>query len=306
MRIIITGGTGLIGRALSTHLASEGHEVVVLSRSPESAPRLPPGVRVARWDARTADGWAALADGAGAIVNLAGASLDRRWTSDYKRVIRESRLNAGRAVSAAVAQARAKPSVVVQASGAGYYGPRGDEILTEEASAGPGFLGNTAVAWEASTASVAEMDGVAGGVRHVIIRSGVVLSTEGGALPRMMLPFQFFVGSTLGTGDQWLSWIHIEDEVRAIRFLIETDAATGYFNVTAPHPVTNREFSRLLGRVMRRPAFFRVPSFVLRLLLGEMSTVVVDGQRAVPRNLLDLGFTFRFPHLDTALRDLLG
>lgn len=306
MRIIITGGTGLIGRALSTHLASEGHEVVVLSRSPESAPRLPPGVRVARWDARTADGWAALADGAGAIVNLAGASLDRRWTSDYKRVIRESRLNAGRAVSAAVAQARAKPSVVVQASGAGYYGPRGDEILTEEASAGPGFLGNTAVAWEASTASVAEMDGVAGGVRHVIIRSGVVLSTEGGALRRMMLPFQFFVGSTLGTGDQWLSWIHIEDEVRAIRFLIETDAAMGPFNVTAPHPVTNREFSRLLGRVMRRPAFFPVPSFVLRLLLGEMSTVVVDGQRAVPRNLLDLGFTFRFPHLDTPLRDLLG
>ena len=305
MRIIITGGTGLIGRAVSTHLASEGHEVVVLSRSPESAPRLPPGVRVARWDARTADGWAALADGAGAIVNLAGASLDRRWTSDYKRVIRESRLNAGRAVSAAVAQARAKPSVVVQASGAGYYGPRGDEILTEEASASPGFLGRTAVAWEASTASVAEAGGGQPGVRHVIIRSGVVLSTEGGALPRIMLPFRLFVGSTLGTGYQWLSWIHIEDEVRAIRFLIETDTARGSFNVTAPHPVTNREFSRQLGRVMRRAALLRVPSFALRLLLGEMSTVVVDGQRADPRSLLDLGFSFRFPHLDTALRDLL-
>ncbi len=305
MRIIITGGTGLIGQALSVRLVSEGHEVLVLSRSPARAPDALAGVQVARWDARTAEGWVRFASGADAIVNLAGASLATRWTPHSKRVIRESRLNAGRAVVQATAQATSKPGVVVQASGAGYYGPRGDEALTEEAPPGPGFLGQTAVAWEASTSPVGESGCTQPGSRHIVIRSGVVLTPKGGALPRMMLPFRFFVGGRLGTGNQWLPWIHIDDEVRAIQFLIETAAASGPFNVTAPKPVTNREFSRVLGQVMHRPALFPVPSFVLQLLLGEMSTVLLDGQRAVPQNLLDLGFTFRFPDLEAALRDLL-
>lgn len=299
-RVIITGGTGLIGRALSASLISDGYQVIVLSRHPEDNPTLPKGIQVTGWDARTASGWGHLADGADAVVNLAGAPLDRWWTPRYKRVIRESRVNAGQAVVAAVEQAASKPGVVIQASGIGRYGPRGDEIVTEETGPGSGFLGQTALAWEASTAPVEDL-----GVRRAIIRSGVVLSTGGGALPLMMLPFRFFLGGALGSGDQWLPWIHMEDAVRAIRFLIDNPAAQGPFNVTAPNPVTNAEFSRRLADAMDRPAFFRVPAFAVRLVLGEMSTVVLHGQRAVPEKLLELGFRFRFPELKEALNDLI-
>jgi hypothetical protein len=300
MRIIITGGTGLIGQALSTNLAAEDHHVIVLSRSPESAPPMPAGIRVVQWNARTTDGWGDLADGADAIVNLAGASLNRRWTQRNKRLIRDSRLNAGRAVVDAVEKAETKPGVVIQASGAGAYGPRGDDLVTETTSFGGGFLGRTAMAWEASTAPVETS-----GVRRAVIRSGVVLSNQGGAFPLLALPHRLFVGGPLGSGEQWLPWIHMEDEVRAIRFLIENEPAAGPFNLSAPQPVTNAEFSRLMGKVMHRPAFLRVPAFAIRLVLGEMSTVVLHGQRAIPERLLALGFQFRFPDPEPALCDLL-
>ncbi len=306
MRIIITGGTGLIGRALAADLAGDSHEVIVLSRRPERVSGLPAGVRAERWDAQTADGWGALADGADAIVNLAGEPVSgegfipNRWTAKHKGRVRESRLNAGRAVVQAVDAATDKPRVVVQASGAGYYGAHGDEEVTEEAPAGDNWFGQVAVEWEASTAAVEAM-----GVRRVIIRSGVVFSIEGGALPRMLLPFRLFAGGPLGSGRQWFSWIHLADEVGAIRFLIENPAASGPFNLTAPNLLTNAEFSRVAGRVLRRPAFVPVPAFALRLLFGEMSTVLLEGQRAISRRLQDLGFTFRFPEAEAALRDLL-
>jgi uncharacterized protein (TIGR01777 family) len=209
-------------------------------------------------------------------------------------------VNAGRAVVEAVEAAKARPDVVIQAAGVSLYGPRRDELVTEEGEVANTFLGRTAVEWEASTARVESL-----GVRRAIVRSAPVLSSQGGVFPLMALPFRFFVGGPLGSGRQWFPWIHIEDQVRAIRFLIENEAAVGPFNLTAPDTVTNAEFSRLLGRVMRRPAFFRVPIFALRLVLGEMSTVVLDGQRAVPSKLRDLDFTFRFPTLEMALRDLL-
>jgi hypothetical protein len=300
MRFVITGGTGLIGQALSASLAADGHDVVVLSRNPERAPAMADGVHLLRWDACTANGWDMLADGAEVIVNLAGASLRRRWTPRNKRLIRDSRLNAGRAVVDAVKRADAKPRAVIQASGAACYGPRGDEIVTETAEFGDGFLGRTAAQWEASTAAVEAFD-----VRRAIIRIGIVLSTEGGALPLLALPFRLFVGGPLGHGDQWLPWIHMEDEVRAIRFLIDNQAAEGPFNLSAPRPLTNAEFGRTMARVMGRPALVRVPAFAIRLALGQMSTVVLHGQRAIPKRLLDLGFTFRFPQARAALRDLL-
>lgn len=307
MRYIITGGTGLIGTALAADLVADGHEVIALSRTPDTRDGLPEEVRVVGWDARTPEGWGHLVDGAGAIVNLAGANLagsgflPSRWTDERKRIIRDSRVNSGRAVVAAVQQASHKPGVLVQSSGVGYYGPRGDEPVTEEADAGDDFLAHLAAEeWEPSTEPVEEM-----GVRRVIIRSGAVLSPREGALPRLVLPFRLFVGGTLGSGDQWHSWIHLQDQVRAIRFLAEHEAARGAFNVTAPNPETNAEFGRTLGRVLNRPAWLHVPAFAMRLAFGQVSEVLLEGQRALPRRLLEMGFTFRFPELEAALRDLL-
>jgi len=307
MRVIVTGGTGLIGRALSASLASDGHEVLVLSRDPARARNLPEGVQAVRWDARTAEGWGHLAEGAWAIVNLAGASIageglvPKRWTPARKDLIRQSRLQAGRAVVEAVARAKEKPRVVVQASGIGYYGPRGSEVVTEEDPPGRDFLAGVARDWEAVTAPVEEWD-----VRRVVIRTAVVLSREGGVLPLMLLPFRFFVGGPLGSGHQWVPWIHIADEVRAIRFLMEREDARGPFNLASPNPVTNEDLSRIAGRVLRRPSFVRTPAFALRLALGELATILLDGQRAAPKRLQALGFTFQFPDLEGALRDLLA
>lgn len=300
MRVIITGGTGLIGRALAEGLAADGHEVFVLSRDPQRAPDLPAGVRAARWDGRTAAGWEDLADGADAIVNLAGANLaGGLWTEKRKALLRASRLNAGQAVVAAVQSAARKPRVVVQASGIGYYGPRGDEDVEENAPPGRDWLSGLAVEWESSTQPVE-----AWGVRRAIIRSAVVLSREALLWRLLTLPHRFFLGGPLGSGRQGLPWIHIADEVGAIRFLIREEGARGPFNLVAPHAVTNAEFERLLGQAMRRPAWFRVPAWSLRLALGEMATLVLEGQRAVPRRLIDLGYAFRFRRLEEALRDI--
>ena len=307
MRVIITGGTGLIGRTLSTDLASDGHDVIVLSRAPERAAGLPEGVRVERWDARTADGWGHLAEGADAIVNLAGANLGgksffpSRWTPERKRLIRDSRVHAGRAVLEAVEGARVKPKVVIQASGVGYYGPTGDEIVTEDTPPGDDFLATLASEeWEPSTAPVERM-----GVRRAIIRSGAVLDAKEGALPRLLLAYRLFVGGYLGSGKQWLPWIHKKDEAAAIRFLIENEEASGPLNLTAPGALTHAEFGKVAGRVMGRPSYIRVPGFALRLAFGEVSKVVLEGQQAIPKRLLELGFNFRFPKAEAALRDLL-
>ena len=307
MRVIITGGTGLIGSRLAETLAADDHEVIVLSRSPERrAGMFRHDVRIEEWDAETAKGWGHLADGADAIVNLAGESIagegliPDRWTADKKRRIRESRLNAGKAVVQAVRAADDKPGVVVQSSAVGYYGVRGDEKISEVGLRGDDFLARTCEQWEASTAEVEEM-----GVRRAVARTGIVLSTEGGAFPRIVLPIKLFVGGPLGSGDQYYSWIHIADEVGALRFLIENDEASGSFNLTAPNPVTNEEFAHVVADVMGRPAFLPVPGFAMRTALGDVATVVLDGQRVIPRKLLNLGYEFHFAELEPAVRDLL-
>ncbi len=302
MRIMIAGGTGLIGSALANSLVGSGCEVTVLTRSPERhQPFASEGVRLQEWDGESAEGWGHLVSQADAIVNLAGAGIaDGRWTTSRKEQIRESRVRAGQALVTAIRDADTVPNVLIQSSAVGYYGPADDRILDEQASPGTDFLARVCVDWESSTEAVASM-----GVRRVVIRTGVVLSAEGGALPRMTLPFRLFAGGPLGSGKQYFPWIHIADEVAAIRFLLEREQASGPFNLAAPNPPSNREFVRDLGRVMGRPSLMPTPSFALRLLFGEMSTVLLDGQRAVPSRLQEAGYEFIFPEPVAALRDLL-
>ncbi len=302
MRILITGGTGLIGRPLSASLAADGHEVIVLSRNPiEVTSPTPEGVHLHRWDGRTSEGWLDLADGADGIVNLAGAGIaDGRWTQDRKKLIRESRIAAGQAMVEVFNRVNAKPAVLVQASAVGYYGTyEDDSIVTEKNGPGTDYLAKVCFDWEISSAPVSRM-----GVRRPIARTGVVLSNDGGAFPKLKLPFTFFAGGKLGNGRQWLPWIHIHDQVRAIRFLLENDQADGPFNIAAPNPVTNEQAADALGKVMGRPSFLPAPAFAMKAALGEMATVVLDGQRAVPEHLQELGFSWVFPNLDEALQNL--
>ena len=300
MKVLITGGTGLIGRALSDRYLKDGHQVTVLTRAPERVKDALPGVRLHKWDGRTARGWGHLVEETDAIINLAGENLSAgSWTEARKQAIRDSRVNSGRAVVEAVKAAQIKPSVLIQASGVGYYGVRSTDLLDESAANGDDFLSSVSRDWEAATEPIEAL-----GVRRVIIRSGVVFSPRSGALARMLLPFKLFVGGPLGSGRQWLSWIHLEDEVRAIRFLVDSSGASGSYNLAAD-PVTNAQFAWVAGEIMRRPSFVPVPAFALRLILGEMSTVVLEGQRASSKKLTDLGFKFKFWSLEDALRDLI-
>lgn len=299
MKVVIVGGTGLIGRALAESLLRDGHEVDVVSRNPNA--HVPGGAVLARWDGRSASDWGRLIDGADAVVNLAGENLSSgRWTPRQKQVIRESRVNAGNAIVQAFQEAQKKPRVLVQISGVGAYGTSEKNVFSETDPYGDDFLSSITRDWEASTLPVEHL-----GVRRVIARSGVVFSREAGAFPRLLLPFKFFLGGPLGSGRQWLSWIHLEDEVRALRFLIENEQAAGIFNVAAT-PVTNREFAHALGEQMHRPAFFAVPSFMIRLLLGEMAVMVLEGQNVSNAKLTGLGLTLKYATAVDALSALMG
>ncbi len=301
MRVIITGGTGLIGSALAHSLVADNHEVIVLTRHPGTHPKnLPVEVRLCRWDARSSEGWGELADGAGAIVNLAGANLSSgRWTEKKKKIILESRVNAGKAVVQAVRQASQKPGVIIQASAVGYYGPHGQEEVIEEMPPGGDFLAQVCQQWEASTAEIENL-----GVRRAVIRTGVALSRKGGALPLMALPFRLFAGGPIGSGRQYIPWIHMDDEIAAIRHLIGDSQAHGPYNLSAPNPLTNRDFGKALARVLMRPYWIPVPALIFKILFGEMSIILLEGQKEIPRKLLKNGFNFRFLEAREALQEI--
>ena len=307
MRVIITGGTGLIGSALAKNLATDGHEVIVLSRNPAKY-TFPAGIRGEKWDGKTAEHWGHLADGADAIVNLAGEPIAGpglfpwRWTEERKQRIRQSRIDAGTAVTEAIRAANNKPKVVIQSSGVDYYGDvQNDQPITEAAPSGSSYLADVCLDWENATAEVETM-----GVRRVIIRTGLVLSMESGMLPITVLPFRFFAGGPLGNGQQWWPWIHLEDQVRAMRFLLEDETAVGPYNLCAPTPLQNKTFAREIGKAINRPAFFPTPAFALKLALGEIAAIVLHGRRTVPQKLKAAGFTFNYAQADEALMDLLN
>lgn len=308
MLVIITGGTGSLGAPLARGLADEGHEVIVLSRNPASKRSLlPEPIRLAPWDGVSADGWGALVDGADVVVNFAGENLGGagfvppRWTAARKERFYASRIHAGKAVVEAIAAAELKPRLLVQASAVGYYGSNPQGEIDEGHPPGDDFLARLCVDWEASTARVETL-----GVRRIIIRTGIVLDARHGPLPRLALPARYFFVGAYGGGRQWMPWIHLADELRAVRFLIDSRKAKGPFNLTSPNPATNREFTKVLGEVLGRQTLIPVPGFAMRLALGEAASLVLDGQRALPKRLLELGFEFRFPELEGALRDLLS
>ncbi len=306
MRIIISGGTGLLGAPLAASLAQAGHEVIVLSRNPDRH-KFPKGVQGAQWDTTTTAGWGELLDGADAVINLAGESisgdglLPARWTDDRKQLIRDSRRMAGLALVKAISEAKHKPGIFFQVSGVDYY-PAGEELADEQSPPGNSFLASVvAEDWEPPSAPLEEM-----GVRRIIGRLGIVLSTKGGALPPSLLQFRLFAGGNLGDGKQWVSWIHEQDAVRAIQFLVETEAARGPYNIVAPKPVRNKQLSKELSGILGRPSLIPVPSAALKLVLGDVSVLVLEGRRVSSQRLQELGFEFLFPDLHSALSDLLA
>jgi len=301
VRIIITGGTGLIGRSLCRKLARRGYEIIVLSRDLARATRAfhylgLTDVKIMAWDARTADGWGALIRPDTAIVNLAGASPAHwRWTTTYRTHILESRLHAGEAVMQAM-ERYGSPDVLVQASASGYYGDRGPEVLTESSPPGQGFRAEVAQAWEASVAEAR--------TRCCLLRTGLVLDAHAGIFPPLRR-FAQLLGSRLGDGDQWVPWVHVDDAASAISFLLEEQTLSGPFNVCSPEATPNWEFLRATRRLLRRFGLVPLPAPGLRLLLGELSTVVLDSQHLVPRRLLEAKFPFHYAGLDQALHHLL-
>lgn len=300
MRIAIIGGKGLIGRSLAHELADAGHVPVVLSRHAATGEQQGTA-QVLHWDGKSEKQLADLIDGLDALVNLAGESIGAsRWTKKRLGEIYDSRLIPGKAISNAWAMMTCPPATLIQASAVGFYGST-DRPTDENYRQGKDQLAQLCREWEASTQPV-----VGRGTRHVIIRSGVVFDRSHGILPQMALPFRLFAGGPIGSGNQWVSWVHIIDEVRAIRWLLERSTLTGVFNLTSPNPVTNAEFGRTLAKVIHRPYWFPVPAFALRMALGKMSGLILEGQKVVPSRLAASGFEFRYPDLDKALSNLLG
>jgi uncharacterized protein (TIGR01777 family) len=298
MRVVIIGGSGLIGSALSQELQTHGHTVTILTRDqdhPSSA-----GEIWKHWNGREAEDLRYFIEGQDAVVNLAGASIGSgRWTQTQKSLILSSRVHTGQALTKAISRATEKPKVVIQASAIGFYGT-GDEVKDENSPHGSDWLSYVCGEWERSISDIRDFP-----VRLVIIRSGVVLARNGGVFEQMALPLRLFMGGPIGNGRQWISWIHLTDEVRAIRYLMEQSNCEGIYNLTSPDPVTNLEFGKTLARVMRRPFWLIVPAFLLKLVLGEMSTLVLEGQQVLPARLIEQNFKFKFSNLESAFKDLL-
>ncbi len=296
MRLVITGATGFIGAALCDKLLEQGHALTLFTRG---APRdANTGTkRWLHWTPGTLREWAAALDGADGVINLAGEPIaEKKWTHTQRRRIEKSRIDATRSLVQACAKARQRPKFLINASAVGYYGPRGDETVTEDMAPGEDFLSVLCRDWEEEAKKAEELD-----MRVVRLRIGIVLGRGGGALGKMAEPFKYFVGGALGSGQQWMSWIHLEDLIGLILRLIDDPQAAGPVNATAPNPVRNKEFSQTLAKVMRRPCWATVPGFALRLMLGDMADMLLTGQRVIPAAAEKFGYQFRYPTLEPAL-----
>jgi uncharacterized protein (TIGR01777 family) len=302
MQIVITGGTGFIGRSLCAALCQEGHRVTLLTRRIEVQRSCGLAVTAIEWNARDSGAWEHCLDGADAVINLAGAPIaDERWTDAHKRLLTESRVLTTRLLVEALSRRSLKPRTLISASGIGFYGASDDRVLDEGAARGQGFLADLCLAWEAEALRAAEF-----GVRVVILRTGMVLEQDGGALPKMLLPFRLFAGGPIMPGTQWVSWIHRRDHIGLIQWALTTQSVAGPLNAVAPEAVTMKQFCGSIGRVLHRPSWLPVPGFALRVALGELGTLMTTGQHVTPAKALSGGYVFQYPKLEPALRAILA
>ena len=298
MRVLITGGTGFVGRALCDHLVHNGHQITVLTRGKDSPSTADRPIAFLHGDPTRPGLWQEHAPTHDALINLAGTSIFGRWNEEKKKHILESRVRTTRNLVDAIPDGSSQ--TLISTSAVGYYGFHEDEQLDETSEPGNDFLAEVAKAWEAEAQKASVK-----GARVAIARFGIVLGKGGGALKQMVTPFKFFAGGPLGDGRQWLSWIHLLDLVNAARHLLDRKDLEGPFNFTAPNPATNRDFSKTLGNVLGRPSWLPAPGFMIKTVLGEFGSVILNGQRVIPKRLLENGFTFQFPTVEEALRDLL-
>ena len=299
MNILITGGTGFIGSALSRELSNSGHKVIITSRR-KTPPKLE-NIEIVRWDIQTPLS-SEIMSGIDAVINLAGESLiSGRWTKRRKERIMSSRVNTTRLLVESMKNANPKPKVLISVSAVGYYGPHGDEYVTEDFPPASDFLAEVCKAWEKEALRAQEL-----GIRVVITRFGVVLESDGGALPKMAIPFKFFLGGHLGSGQQWFSWVHREDIIGFMKYALENESVSGHFNLTSPQPVTNKKFCFALGKALNRPSWFHVPAFMIKLTLGEVGRVLLTGQRVLPEKALKAGYQFKYPEINEALKAIFG
>jgi len=297
MKVLIAGGSGFMGKHLIKSLTADSHQIWVLSRNPNHSIE---GAQVVGWDGKTTDGWGQLVEEMDAVINLSGLSLHNwPWTKRKKQKFYDSRVKPGRALASAIKNASHRPGVFIQISGINHYGLRGEQVADESTPPAGDYLAQLTVAWEDATKSVEDV-----GVRHVICRTAVVLARDAILMWLMALPVYLFVGGPFGSGKQALPWIHIDDQIGAIRFLMESPEAKGPYNLIAPQMTSNAEFMRTLANVLRRPYWFPYPAFLMRLVLGEMSVLITEGRFSKQERLFDLGYNMSFTKLEKALKDI--
>ena len=301
MKIFMTGGTGFIGPHIAARLIRDGHEVTILMRSAGEAKEPVPGVAYLKGDPTQSGSWQEEMRNFDTVINLAGASIFSRWTEQQKRAIRESRISTTRNIVEAIEISAGKSFTLFSTSAVGYYGFHGDEDLTEESPAGNDFLASVAAEWE-SEARAAQKKGA----RVVTTRFGIVLGDTGGVLGQMIPIFKSFIGGSIGNGRQWFSWVHMKDLTEAFIFLLNHPEISGPVNVCSPMPVQNKDLARAVGRALHRPSFFPAPGFMVKLVLGEFGSVILQGQKVLPRRLLESGFVFEYPEIGKAIESLVN